>query len=93
LLLELETLCDAAANAFQAAIIHFVNHAADGRFTTFYPLHALRVSLITAYAWREDSHADPFKMHRRSRATHYTLYYTKAGITYITEKMEELRSG
>jgi len=91
LLLELETLCDARRECLPSGNkLHFVNHAADGRFTTFYPLHALRVSLITAYALEGGV---PMPILSKCIAGHarliMTLYYTKAGITYITEKMEE----
>ncbi len=58
--------------------------------TTFYPLHSLRVSLITAYALEGGV---PLQILSKCIAGHsrliMTLYYTKAGITYCTEVMEE----
>lgn len=58
--------------------------------TTFYPLHSLRVSLITAYALEGGV---PMQILSKCIAGHsrliMTLYYTKAGITYCTDVMEE----
>lgn len=58
--------------------------------TTFYPLHALRVSLITAYALEGGV---PLQILSKCIAGHsrlvMTLYYTKAGIAYCTDVMEE----
>lgn len=58
--------------------------------TTLYPLHSLRVSLITAYALEGGV---PMPILSKCIAGHarlvMTLYYTKAGITYISEKMNE----
>lgn len=58
--------------------------------TTFYSLHALRVSLITAYALEGGV---PLQVLSKCIAGHsrlvMTLYYTKAGITYCTDVMEE----
>ena len=60
------------------------------RSSTFYPLHSLRVSLITAYALEGGV---PMPILSKCIAGHarllMTLYYTKAGITYVTEKMTE----
>jgi hypothetical protein len=57
--------------------------------TTYYPLHALRVSLITAYALEGGV---PMAILSKCIAGHarlvMTLYYTKAGITYCTETMD-----
>jgi hypothetical protein len=57
--------------------------------TTNYPLHALRVSLITAYALEGGV---PLAILSKCIAGHarlvMTLYYTKAGITYCTETMD-----
>jgi Putative phage integrase len=57
--------------------------------TTYYPLHALRVSLITAYALEGGV---PMTILSKCIAGHarlvMTLYYTKAGITYCTEAMD-----
>jgi Putative phage integrase len=58
--------------------------------TTYYPLHSLRVSLITAYALEGGV---PMAILSKCIAGHarliMTLYYTKAGITYCTETMNE----
>jgi hypothetical protein len=58
--------------------------------TTLYPLHSLRVSLITAYALEGGV---PMPILSKCIAGHarlvMTLYYTKAGITYVSEKMNE----
>ena len=58
--------------------------------TTFYPLHSLRVSLITAYALEGGV---PMPILSKCIAGHarlvMTLYYTKAGITYVSDKMNE----
>lgn len=60
------------------------------RTTTHYPLHSLRVSLITAYALEGGV---PMPILSKCIAGHarlvMTLYYTKAGITYVTDKMTE----
>jgi hypothetical protein len=62
---------------------------ADTQATTNYPLHALRVSLITAYALEGGV---PLAILSKCIAGHarlvMTLYYTKAGITYCTETMD-----
>lgn len=56
---------------------------------TYYPLHSLRVSLITAYALEGGV---PMAILSKCIAGHarliMTLYYTKAGITYCTETMD-----
>jgi hypothetical protein len=61
----------------------------DTRITTYYPLHSLRVSLITAYALEGGV---PMAILSKCIAGHarliMTLYYTKAGITYCTETMD-----
>lgn len=58
--------------------------------TTLYPLHSLRVSLITAYALEGGV---PMPILSKCIAGHarlvMTLYYTKAGITYVSDKMNE----
>ncbi|WP_050775614.1 integrase family protein [Turicibacter sanguinis] len=60
------------------------------KHTTLYPLHSLRVSLITAYALEGGV---PMPILSKCIAGHarliMTLYYTKAGITYVSEKMNE----
>lgn len=61
----------------------------DKHITTYYPLHSLRVSLITAYALEGGV---PMAILSKCIAGHarliMTLYYTKAGITYCTETMD-----
>jgi hypothetical protein len=61
----------------------------DTQMTTYYPLHSLRVSLITAYALEGGV---PMAILSKCIAGHarliMTLYYTKAGITYCTETMD-----
>ncbi|MDO5294945.1 MAG: gamma-mobile-trio protein GmtX [bacterium] len=58
----------------------------DSNVTTYYPLHSLRVSLITAYAV-------PMPILSKAIAGHarlvMTLYYIKAGISYVTDKMNQ----
>ena len=58
--------------------------------TTLYPLHSLRVSLITAYALEGGV---PMPILSKAIAGHarlvMTLYYTKAGISYVTDKMNQ----
>lgn len=82
LLLQLQELCD----AFGENNIKFVKINP----TTNYPLHSLRVSLITAYALEGGV---PMPILSKCIAGHarlvMTLYYTKAGITYVSEKMNE----
>lgn len=62
----------------------------DSNVTTYYPLHSLRVSLITAYALEGGV---PMPILSKAIAGHarliMTLYYTKAGITYITDTMNQ----
>lgn len=61
----------------------------ETKITTYYPLHSLRVSLITAYALEGGV---PMAILSKCIAGHarliMTLYYTKAGITYCTETMD-----
>lgn len=61
----------------------------ETQMTTYYPLHSLRVSLITAYALEGGV---PMAILSKCIAGHarliMTLYYTKAGITYCTETMD-----
>ncbi|MFD2442993.1 VPA1269 family protein [Bacillus sp. CGMCC 1.16607] len=58
--------------------------------TTYYPLHSLRVSLITAYALEGGV---PMPILSKALAGHarliMTLYYTKAGISYVTDTMNQ----
>lgn len=62
----------------------------DSNSTTYYPLHSLRVSLITAYALEGGV---PMPILSKAIAGHarliMTLYYTKAGISYITDTMNQ----
>jgi hypothetical protein len=86
---ELERSCDAQGERDLAgAKLVFVNP--DSARTTHYPLHSLRVSLITAYAL---DGGVPMQILSKCIAGHarlvMTLYYTKAGITYVSEKMED----
>jgi len=57
---------------------------------TYYPLHSLRVSLITAYALEGGV---PMPILSKAIAGHarliMTLYYTKAGISYVTDTMNQ----
>ncbi len=57
---------------------------------TLYPLHSLRVSLITAYALEGGV---PMPILSKAIVGHarlvMTLYYTKAGISYVTDKMNQ----
>ena len=63
------------------------------KITTFYPLHALRVSLITAYALEGGV---PIQILSKMVAGHstliMTLYYTKPGISYITDTLTEAQN-
>jgi hypothetical protein len=64
--------------------------ARDTIATTLYPLHSLRVSLITAYAL-EGGVSMPILskcIAGHSRLV-MTLYYTKAGVAYVSEHMAE----
>ncbi len=58
--------------------------------TTLYPLHSLRVSLITAYALEGGV---PMPILSKAIVGHarlvMTLYYTKAGISYVTDTMNQ----
>lgn len=60
---------------------------------TFYPLHSLRVSLITAYAL---DGGVPIQILSKMVAGHstliMTLYYTKPGISYITDTLTEAQN-
>lgn len=62
----------------------------DSNVTTYYPLHSLRVSLITAYALEGGV---PMPILSKAIAGHarlvMTLYYTKAGISYVTDTMNK----
>lgn len=62
----------------------------DTEYTTYYPLHSLRVSLITAYALEGGV---PMPILSKAIAGHarlvMTLYYTKASIPYVTDTMNQ----
>lgn len=62
----------------------------DSAQMTYYPLHSLRVSLITAYALEGGV---PMPILSKAIAGHarlvMTLYYTKAGISYVTDTMNQ----
>ena len=62
----------------------------DTEKTTYYPLHSLRVSLITAYALEGGV---PMPILSKAIAGHarlvMTLYYTKASIPYVTDTMNQ----
>jgi hypothetical protein len=87
LLQKLEAQC-AERRLFDAAGRPLV--FVKSRKTTYYPLHSLRVSLITAYALEGGV---PMQILSKCIAGHarliMTLYYTKAGITYCTDIMNE----
>jgi len=86
LLCDLEKELEAFKDTDDAVQLKFVKN----KDTTLYPLHSLRVSLITAYALEGGV---PMPILSKCIAGHarlvMTLYYTKAGITYISEKMNE----
>lgn len=88
LLKALEHHC-AANKALDLAGNPLVFVRAGPEVTTYYPLHSLRVSLITAYALEGGV---PMAILSKCIAGHarliMTLYYTKAGITYCTETMD-----
>lgn len=62
----------------------------DSNITTYYTLHSLRVSLITSYALEGGV---PMPILSKAIAGHarliMTLYYTKAGISYVTDTMNQ----
>lgn len=62
----------------------------DSNVTTYYPLHSLRVSLITAFALEGGV---PMPVLSKCIAGHarlvMTLYYTKMGISYVTDTMKK----
>lgn len=68
--------------------LKFVREDSD-RYT-YYPLHSLRVSLITAFALEGGV---PMPVLSKCIAGHarlvMTLYYTKMGISYVTDAMEK----
>jgi hypothetical protein len=89
LLAELEKRCQARGETLDGASqIRFIEP--DSNKCTHYPLHALRVSLITSYAL---DGGVPFPILSKLIAGHarliMTLYYTKAGKAHVTEVMQE----
>lgn len=62
----------------------------ESTVTTYYPLHSLRVSLITAYALEGGV---PMPILSKCIAGHarlvMTLYYTKMGISYVTDTLNK----
>lgn len=68
--------------------LKFVHEHSDK--TTYYPLHSLRVSLITAFALEGGV---PMPVLSKCIAGHarlvMTLYYTKMGISYVTDTMKK----
>ncbi len=96
LLLELETRCKARGETIdddsKIRLVYDKPDAREGKdfTTTHYPLHSLRVSLITAFALEGGV---PFPILSKLIAGHsrllMTLYYTKAGKAHVTEVMSE----
>ncbi|BCJ95058.1 integrase [Anaerocolumna cellulosilytica] len=87
-LAKLEESLKSNVNAEKESSLQFVNP--NSKRTTYYPLHSLRVSLITAYALEGGV---PMPILSKAIAGHarlvMTLYYTKAGISYVTDKMNQ----
>lgn len=85
LLTELEVRLKAHGSEKEKSIRFIKN-----KETTLYPLHSLRVSLITAYALEGGV---PMPILSKIIVGHarlvMTLYYTKAGISYVTDKMNQ----
>jgi len=89
LLADLEKRCEAKGETLDdGSPIRFVDP--EREHATYFPLHALRVSLITAYALEGSV---PFPVLSKLIAGHariiMTLYYTKAGKVHVTEVMQE----
>ena len=86
MLTELENRLKVYGTSEDEKTIRFIKN----KSTTFYPLHSLRVSLITAYALEGGV---PMPILSKAIAGHarlvMTLYYTKAGISYVTDKMNK----
>ena len=88
LLSELETNCAARGETLEdGARLSFVKPGSYA--TTHFPLHSLRVSLITAYALEGGV---PMPVLSKLIAGHarliMTIYYVKAGVAHVTELME-----
>jgi transposase-like protein len=86
MLTELENRLKSDGDSEEEKSIRFIKN----KNTTLYPVHSLRVSLITAYALEGGV---PMPILSKSIAGHarlvMTLYYTKAGISYVTDKMNQ----
>ena len=86
LLFELEKNVNAHSDNENELQLKFIKNCQ----TTYYPLHSLRVSLITAFALEGGV---PMPILSKCIAGHsrlvMTLYYTKVGITYVTDMMKE----
>ena len=85
---KLEEQLKETVSSKEESTLNFVHP--DSNQTTYYPLHSLRVSLITAYALEGGV---PMPILSKAIAGHarliMTLYYTKAGISYITDTMKQ----
>lgn len=85
---KLEEQLKENASSEEERILKFVRP--DSNKATYYPLHSLRVSLITAYALEGGV---PMPILSKAIAGHarliMTLYYTKAGISYVTDTMSQ----
>ena len=90
LLTELQKVCAEKKELVAGCPIEFVTKARPTDVRALYPLHALRVSLITAYAL---DGGVPMPILSKCIAGHsrliMTLYYTKIGISYVTESMQK----
>ena len=89
LLSELEARCATRGEALEDGTpLRFVK--AGSYATTHFPLHTLRVSLITAYALEGGV---PMPVLSKLIAGHarliMTIYYVKAGVAHVTELMDE----
>jgi hypothetical protein len=90
LLQGLQKQCVTLENTESGTNLRFVDNTNPFVYKSYYPLHSLRVSLITAYALEGGV---PMPILSKCIAGHarlvMTLYYTKAGINYVSEKMNE----
>ncbi|HDR7623654.1 TPA: integrase family protein [Bacillus mycoides] len=86
LLLELQRQCELLEGSQGEHKLKFIKN----KHTTLYPLHSLRVSLITAYALEGGV---PMPILSKCIVGHarlvMTFYYTKFEISYVSEKMDE----
>lgn len=84
----LEIQLNESSSSQEERTLKFVH--TDRKDMTYYPLHSLRVSLITAYALEGGV---PMPILSKAIAGHarliMTLYYTKAGISYVTDTMNQ----